>query len=150
MPIQAARNLFAGVNPHLNSLLQTPGTPDLISLWEGFHAAHIGYLADTLNQTLPSTYYAVSEQSQQSTEDPYFSSIVIREQQSGDVVTRLELLSPANKPGYAAYHAYRQKRIETLLTGVPLVEIDYLHETSPIQDRVPVYPDDADACAYNV
>jgi hypothetical protein len=198
MTIKAACNLYTGINPHLNSLLQTPGTQDHVSLWEGFHSSHIGHIGDSLNEKLPSSYYAVSEQSLQiriedwqtgfsreqrrrpdvsiygaasgdfssSTvasvesfaldlidtlveDELYFTSIVIREQQSGDLVTRIELLSPANKPGYAAYFAYRQKRLETMSTGIPLVEIDFLHETLPVIESVPQYLIDANAFPYN-
>jgi hypothetical protein len=56
-----------------------------------------------------------------------------------NVVTRLELLSPANKPPHSGYGAYREKRYETLLQGIPLVEIDYLHETPPAVLGVPEY-----------
>ncbi len=47
-------------------------------------------------------------------------------------VTRIELLSPANKPGGSQYSRYRQKRLETLKAGINLVEIDCLHQTRPI------------------
>jgi hypothetical protein len=199
MTIKAARNLYAGVNPHLNSFLQTPGTAQKVSLWEGFHAAHIGYLADRLNQTLPPGYFALQEQSLQlwvadwqtgfsaeqrrkpdvgiysagakpvaqpgmaasptlvldlmdtlDEDEQYFNSIVIREQDSGDLVTRIELLSPANKPGYSAFFAYRQKRLENLHSGLPLVEIDYLHEIPSVIDNLPRYPHEANAFAYNI
>jgi len=46
----------------------------------------------------------------------------------GILVTRIELLSPANKPPGSYYRQYLAKRDETLLAGINLVEIDYLHE----------------------
>lgn len=46
----------------------------------------------------------------------------------GQPVTRLELLSPANKPPGSHYRQYLAKRSETLQAGVNLVELDYLHE----------------------
>lgn len=46
----------------------------------------------------------------------------------GKLVTRIELLSPANKPPGSHYRQYLAKRDETLMSGVHLVEIDYLHE----------------------
>lgn len=57
----------------------------------------------------------------------------------GKPVTRIELLSPANKfPGSHAA-AYRVKRMQTLLSELRLVEIDYLHERSPVLKRLPDY-----------
>jgi hypothetical protein len=46
----------------------------------------------------------------------------------GKLVTRIELLSPANKPPGSHYRQYLAKRDETLYAGINLVEIDYLHE----------------------
>ncbi len=53
-------------------------------------------------------------------------------------VTRIELLSPANKPGGSHYGQYLEKRQETLHSGLCLVEIDFLHERPPI---IPLLPD---------
>ena len=51
----------------------------------------------------------------------------------GTLVTRIELLSPANKPPGSHHGQYLAKREETLQSGINLVEIDYLHERrSPI------------------
>ena len=51
----------------------------------------------------------------------------------GEPITRIELLSPANKPPGSHYRQYLAKRDETLYAGINLVEIDYLHERrSPI------------------
>ncbi len=63
----------------------------------------------------------------------------------GRIVTRVELLSPWNKRRDSAYH---DRRAEFLQTGVPLVEIDYLHESpSPIL-TLPHYPADPDSLPY--
>jgi hypothetical protein len=56
-------------------------------------------------------------------------------------VTRVELLSPANKPGGSHFDQYLAKRISTLKAGLRLVEIDYLHETRPVTRRQPSYKD---------
>lgn len=56
-------------------------------------------------------------------------------------VTRIELLSPANKPAGSHYRTYMSKRQETLESGVNLVEIDYLHESRPITTALKSYPD---------
>ena len=69
----------------------------------------------------------------------------------GEPVTRLELLSPGNKPGGAHYAQYLAKRQYTLRTGIRLVEIDFLHETPPLLRQIPNYAaQDSGAKAYNV
>lgn len=73
----------------------------------------------------------------------HLTSIVIYQQQSDDQlipVTRIELLSPANKPLGSHHEAYILKRDETLIGGVNLIEIDYLHQTPPIIKILPSYP----------
>lgn len=66
----------------------------------------------------------------------------------GRVVARIEVLSPSNKPGGSDYSAYENKRIETLESGIPLIEIDYLHETPPVIHGIPVYPEAPGAYPY--
>jgi len=185
------KNPYPGINPHLNSLLQTPGTDDQPSLWATFHGQHISHITDFLNEKLPTNYIAFSEHSLQSRGedtdgglvisrpepdvtvfrqgsgvalaeqvayqptwqvrieeaiDPedLMRAIVVRKLSGqstiGAPVLRIELLSPSNKPGGSHYTAYRSRRIEAIESNVPLVEIDYLHEsTSPIVG-LPHYP----------
>jgi len=63
----------------------------------------------------------------------FIKAVVIRKIQphvvAGNVVARIELLSPTNKPGYSGYDGYRTGRNEALFSFVPLIELDYLHET---------------------
>lgn len=59
----------------------------------------------------------------------------------GEVVTWIEVLSPANKPHGTGYGQYLEKRLGVLHSGVALVEIDYLHQTPSVFPRLPVYPD---------
>jgi hypothetical protein len=86
--------------------------------------------------------------------DDTFDSAVIREvlpqQKLGAVVTRFELLSPTNKSGGAHHTAYEARRIETFEGGIPLIEIDYLHEQAPMVGRIPRYPHDPNAFPYMV
>jgi hypothetical protein len=56
-------------------------------------------------------------------------------------VTRIELLSPANKPPGSHASQYVVSRAETLLSGIHMVEIDYLHERRFPVERVASYPD---------
>ncbi|MDZ4764289.1 MAG: DUF4058 family protein [Chloroflexota bacterium] len=70
---------------------------------------------------------------------------------SGIPVTRVELLSPANKRGGTHHEQYLSKRGETIKSGLRLVEIDYLHETPPIIRRIPAYVrSDTDAYPYMI
>ena len=53
--------------------------------------------------------------------------IEIRQTESGQLVTAIEILSPTNKqPGSESLAAYRRKRLELRLAGVALLEIDLL------------------------
>lgn len=88
-------------------------------------------------------------------EPDYLGSLVIYRLEAGVFpgvpVTRLELLSPANKPPGSHAEKYRLKREETLRSGLRLVEIDYLHQQPPITNGVPNYQTgDADAFPYYI
>lgn len=88
--------------------------------------------------------------------EEYITSTVIYRMESADdtigiPVTRIELLSPANKPSGSDYHQYVSKRTDTLYSGLRLVEIDYLHERRPIMGAIPSYPDrHPDAYPYSI
>jgi hypothetical protein len=62
----------------------------------------------------------------------------------GEPLTRIELLSPTNKPGGRHYAAYVRNRAQAVQTGTALIEIDYLHESSHTFPRatMPRYPED--------
>ena len=83
---------------------------------------------------------------------PQPRAVVIRETavqgKLGRVVTRIELLSPSNKQGGGNYESYVVKRAEAVETGVPLIEIDYLHEAPPLITKLPVYPEHPEAYPY--
>lgn len=186
MKFDSLKNPYRGINAHLNSLLQTPGTETNPALWHTFHFNHTAHIADFLNENLPENYVAFSEQSLQIRSETFefgsksqrrepdvsiyarspsassqreslavaenvgvvevpleetlyfpeeftMSAVIIRELSGnphlGQIVTRLELLSPSNKPGDEGYEAYRKGRNQALFSHVPLIEIDYLHET---------------------
>ncbi len=79
--------------------------------------------------------------------------VVVREFREGRIgkpVTAIELLSPTNKPPKSDFHLYQRKRQEIILSGVSLVEIDYLHETPPILPQIPQYPHQANSYPYYV
>lgn len=71
-------------------------------------------------------------------EEETLSAILIY--QDDTPVTRIELLSPANKPGGSHHYTYLDKRRDTLYGGLRLLEIDYLHERRPIIAGIPSYP----------
>jgi hypothetical protein len=99
------------------------------------------------------TWQAVIEK--QLEPDNTIDAVVIYQQGAGHrfwgkAVARIELLSPTNKRGGSNYVDYSRKRREAFLTGVPLIEIDLLHETrSPISE-LPVYPRQGNAYPYTL
>jgi Protein of unknown function (DUF4058) len=195
------KNRYPGINPHLNSRLQSPGGG-----WETFHASCIEHLAMVLETQLPENYLPFTEKSLQVTlvesdtevlianlgtrypdvfvthegdkiagnqqfsattptltlplvdsfdEEEILMGLVIYRFTSRELpgvpVTRIELLSPANKPGGSNYAQYIRNRRETLLAGLRLVEIDWLHETRPIIPTIPSYPDhEAESYPYSI
>jgi hypothetical protein len=72
-------------------------------------------------------------------DDAFVPSVMIYHQDRP--ITRIELLSPANKYPGSHYRDYIRKREATLHDGLRLVEIDYLHEQSPVLSLLPSYPD---------
>lgn len=54
-------------------------------------------------------------------------------------VTRIEVLSPSNKPGGSHYRDYLTGRVRVLAAGLRLIEIDLLHERPPITPQVANY-----------
>jgi len=74
----------------------------------------------------------------------------------GKLVAWVELLSPSNKPGGRDARAYSDKRDKLLQAGIVVVELDYLHESSPTLYHVPDYrtranrPGDPGAHAYRI
>ena len=77
-------------------------------------------------------------------DDVYLSGIMIYriiEESERIPVTRVELLSPTNKPPGDGFIQYAEKRDSTLAQQMPLIEIDFLHELRPVPRNVPSYPD---------
>ncbi len=76
-------------------------------------------------------------------DDLYYAAVVIYDTEANarKAVTRIELLSPSNKPPGDGYLQYREKRMATLEEGTPLVEIDYLHESASPIKGIPSYPE---------
>jgi len=76
-------------------------------------------------------------------DDPLTGVLIyqIRDEQEAKLITRIELLSPANKPPGSHYRQYLRKRNETLDSEINLVELDYLHETRFLSSLIPSYPD---------
>ncbi len=68
----------------------------------------------------------------------------------GRPVARVELLSPTNKLPSAGASTYIQSRMQALKSGLPLVEIDYLHHQRSTIREIPRYPDGPNANAYSI
>jgi len=203
MAIYSERNLYPGVNAHLNSVLQAES-----SRWRSYHSYHITDLARGIDQWLPPGYRTLAEQSLQGGEiqisygrpthlhitpdvtiyqdasarhrpkqtslqatepiavlpatylleediEDTLSGVVIYQigeaEGFGRPITRIELLSPANKPGGSHHRQYSEKRLQALKSGLRMVEIDYLHESPSIHRVLPSYRNgDADAYPYTI
>lgn len=158
MPLFVPRNLYTGVNPHLNSLLQTPDSDDEPSHFLSFHAAFIGGILIYLNAHLPANYIALAEPSLQWEGEPEdavdlpkaVQIRLIEVTKVGRAVACVELLSPPNKSGCSNYGDYRIKRFEYVRAGVSLIEIDLLHESPPLIAALPIYPQEEDAHPYTI
>lgn len=145
MAIILRENAYRGVNAHLHSVLQNESGG-----WKVFHTAYITHLAEVIDTQLPPGYEVGLTKSLQiaeyhpTPEDEELVAVMISQivtEQRRELVTRIELLSPTNKPPGDGFLQYREKRIATLEEGTPLVEIDYLHETPPPIRRIPSYAD---------
>jgi hypothetical protein len=79
-------------------------------------------------------------------------SVVVYQVEGNDrtVVARLELLAPTNKIGGSYATVYEQNRWEALNSGLPLVEIDYLHESQSPIHNLPDYHNDPSAYPYHI
>lgn len=194
-------NPYPGINAHVNSMLQTSGTPEQPAMWHSFHNSHIGHITDALNSRIRPRYIAFNDQSLQTRgydsggeveifqpipevtvfqrssggqtlpvaeltptwraaladvmePIPQPRAVVIYELLSqaklGRVIARIELLSPSNKPNGTHYRAYRAKREFALETGIPLIEIDYLHESPTFFRQLPAYPREKLAYPFHV
>lgn len=198
MPIRSRTNLYPGINPLLNNFLQYK------TGWKGFHSWHLADIANAIEEKLPESYYATSEESLQigvydkldmqlqkpsrttpditvySTsetnihpsyeigedvltipmidtfpeKEEYIASLVVHKVEDGEYpgkpVTRIELLSPANKHSGSHHASYMNKRLKTIQAGLRLVEIDYLHARRPLLEQIKYYPDENFAKPYHV
>ncbi len=156
-------NLYRGVNPHLNSRLQTPESNMYPAIFSSFHATFIVHIADALNDALPPDYVAHNEASLQVRgidegldldPDERLHAVVIRrlvnQYGPGHIVTRIELLSPSNTLGRVNHKTYTERRLNTLRGGVPLVEVDFLHESRSSFIAMPIYPGEPHSSPYTI
>ncbi|MDX1990872.1 MAG: DUF4058 family protein [bacterium] len=69
----------------------------------------------------------------------YLLAVVIEDAETSLPVTHIELLSPTNKPPGEGAVEYSAKRELVLRSGLPMVEIDYMHQTRSPITRMPNY-----------
>ena len=166
-PQETRRNPYQGVNAHIQSFAQH----NSIGAWKMWHNAYINDIFNTLSVQLPDGYEVgmttslqISEYHPDSGErttetlhidnDLYLTGLMIyRVIEESDLVavTRIEILSPTNKPPGDGFIQYFEKRDATLTQEMPLIEIDLLHESRPVPRGVPSYPDrHPEAHAYSI
>jgi hypothetical protein len=132
-------NRYPRINPHLNSHLLHVGG------WEDFHTCHVNDMRCKLAELLPDHYTAQLCDSLQVASPGMvdagktLSSIVVMRLEKP--ITRIELLTPLNKPTCIHAAKYRVQRETCLNNGMHLVEIDYIHSCPPLLPRIPSYPD---------
>ncbi len=75
-------------------------------------------------------------------DEEYLQGVVIYQQNEGEAIPliRIELLSPANKPGGSYFDVYTEKRREALESRSRLIELDFLHESRSHILLLPSYP----------
>lgn len=155
MTLQADKNLYPGINIHLNSLLQNePGG------WESFHVEQIVELSRFIDTALPDNFVCHIEASLQLRVDEEYgiealNSIIIYQSDSDKILsqplTHIELLSPSNKPGGLHFENYKRQRLQTMEGGLNLVEIDFLHQSPPVIHGLPDYSKgEKSACAFAI
>jgi Protein of unknown function (DUF4058) len=134
---------FPGMNPYLEN-------PEL---WPEVHHLLISILAETLNpQILPKYRVAVKKRVATPTVVPMTVSLPmpieikegyleVREVATKQVVTVIEVLSPANKRAGRGYDSYVAKRQDILASQTHLIEIDLLRGGTAMSYRgnVPNY-----------
>lgn len=137
MPIYSAKNLYPGVNPHLNSALQAG------NIWGSFYLEHLHDLTTAMDTLLAEGFYIAPVWSLIGSEDFYLMAAVIftplPEQVIGNHCTRIEILTPAHKSPSPLHKEYLEKRAEIIKSGINLVEIDYLHTQPPLLRILPSY-----------
>src|SRR5256885_17226605 len=93
MAVHIKKNQYRGVNAHLHSTLQTPGTASQSSSWRSFHEQHVIHITDALNAQLPEGYIALNEPSLQ----------ILSETDCGNLLQR----KPMPDSAVFRHHAYR-------------------------------------------
>jgi hypothetical protein len=110
--------------PDLSIYERTEPSPGIIT----FASATAPTLILSIPETLP--------------DEDYLQSVIVYQQVSDEAIpiVRIELLSPANKPGGSYADVYTEKRKEALESGSRLIELDFLHETRSHIALIPSYP----------
>ncbi len=134
--------IFPGMDPFLES-------PDL---WPAFHRQMIAALLDVLNQMIAALldvlklgdryrvrlgerrYATEPTPDQPGNDERYEEYIEIHEAKTGDLVTLMDLVSPANKTTAAGRQAYLHTRQQAQEANASLVEIDLVLQGQPTLD----------------
>jgi Protein of unknown function (DUF4058) len=111
--------------PGMNPFLESPQG------WPGVHHWLISELAQFLGISLPSGYYVAIEKQKLIPIEFKEGYLEIRKAGSHQVVTVIEVLSPANKVGEGRLK-YDEKRQNVLASRSHLVEIDLLRRGRPM------------------
>lgn len=115
---------FPGMDPYLENRL----------VWEDFHTTFLVSLRAALKPLLPSDFVARLEERLYVVEWAYKETAkevfleIRRVREPGEIVTVIELLSPANKESGRGREEYLRKQRDLLASDTHLIEIDLLRE----------------------
>jgi Protein of unknown function (DUF4058) len=125
--LQSDENQFQGINPHLMSFLQIPGSGASTSTYPSFHKDHITHIKDFLNDYLPAQYIALTEPSIQ-------------------IQGRKDILSPFQKdsqpsPDVTVYHLPERPKTSSLSKSptTPSLELELILEEQRMWTNVTIY-----------
>lgn len=75
---------------------------------------------------------------------------IAKDNQKGELVAWIELLSPSNKKPRSDGKLYLSKREKLLRHQIVFIELDYLHESPPTFPRLTVYPEQLGSHPYRI
>lgn len=149
-------NPYPGVNAHLNSFLQSPKLHHGLPMWLSFRSLFLSLLVEHLNQNLPDGYIAFADKSIQLPaeipDQPHIPRMIaiyesgLKNRRFGYVVCWIDMLMPED----LRHPAYADQRLQLVLNGASLVEINFAHESPAADKRIPRYPIHNRSHAYHV
>lgn len=120
MPLVSYEEVLIQVRQPLESAIAPPAPPHWVKPDVSIYATGAQPFVAEAVLIPPAPYMLVEDEYQE-------TNVEVREVETGDLVTAIEILSPINKrPGQKAFDAYRKKRQALVRSQTHLLEIDLL------------------------